>query len=119
MPGRKAKTTDRGLGWPHQQAVTRLMRKHVDGALCWWCALPMFKDRWRNWDHKTLAGDHSVPRVHGGAMADRLLHGMCNSQRQDGRWDSQRPALTRTHPSEWRPDGGTVPVLVDGLAMDW
>ena len=120
MPARKANTTDRGLGWPHRQAVARLMRKLVDGALCWWCGLPMFKDSARNWDRKTLAGDHTVPRVAGGAVADRLLHGMCNSQRQDGRWDDQRPALTGTHPADWRPNGGPAPAMPSrGLAMDW
>ncbi len=80
----------------------------------------MFKDRHRNWDGKTLAGDHTVPRVAGGALADRLLHGMCNSQRQDGRYDDQRPALQGVHPSEWTANDTAVALTqASGLAMDW
>lgn len=117
---RKTNTTDKGLGWPHQQAVARLLRKLVDGTRCWWCGLPMHRDKHRNWDGKTLAGDHTVPRVHGGHLADRLLHGVCNSQRQDGRWDSQRPVVTGCHPSEWRPNGvNAAPLDTAELAMDW
>lgn len=133
MPTRRAArktTTEKGLGWAHQQAVARLLRKHVDGGLCWWCGLPMFKDRHRNWDGKTLAGDHTVPRVAGGQLADRLLHGMCNSQRQDGRYDDVRPTVIGCHPREWlqrmRDMGrigaaASVPIIeADAeLAMDW
>ncbi len=42
-PGRKANTTDPGLGWKHQQQAEGLLRRRVDGTLCWWCGLPMFK----------------------------------------------------------------------------
>lgn len=123
MPTRRAArktTTEKGLGWPHRQAVARLMRKLVDGSPCWWCGLPMRKDKARNWDGKTLAGDHTVPRVAGGQLADRLLHGMCNSQRQDGRYDDQRPVLTGAHPGTWKPNSGAaLPTLADTLAMDW
>jgi hypothetical protein len=119
-PRRKANTTDRGLGWPHQQAVARLLRRLVDGTHCWWCALPMFKDKTRNWDGKTLAGDHTVPRMAGGTLADRLLHGQCNSQRGDGSWDHDRPALTGTHPSRWSPKGAAPPTPdTANLVMDW
>lgn len=119
--GRKANTTERGLGWDHQQAVARLLRKLIDGTLCWWCGLPMFKDASRNWDTKQLAGDHSIPRAHGGKLADRLLHGNCNSQRQDGRWDTERPVLQGIHPRDWKPSNGQTTILTDttGLAMDW
>lgn len=125
MPTRRAArktTTEKGLGWEHQQAVARLLRKHVDGALCWWCGLPMFKQpgHARNWDRKALAGDHSVPRVAGGKLADRLLHGTCNSQRQDGRWDVERPAVTGCHPREWTCNGvALTTTTADNLAMDW
>ena len=44
-----------------------------------------------------LAGDHTHPRAHGGHLADRLLHSVCNSERGDGTRDHQRPALTGTH----------------------
>ncbi|MBF9328492.1 hypothetical protein [Mycobacteroides chelonae] len=121
--GRKANTTDRGLGWRHQQAVAQLLRRLVEGSLCWWCGLPMFKNhnKHRNWDGKQLAGDHSVPRVRGGHLADRLLHGTCNSQRQDGRWDDIRPAVQGIHPSQWSPKGMVVqpPADTTNLAMDW
>ncbi|MGB0972846.1 MAG: hypothetical protein ACPGVG_18090 [Mycobacterium sp.] len=119
-PARKATTTEKGLGWPHQQAVARLMRKLADGTLCWWCGLPMFLDKQRNWDRKALAGDHTVPRVAGGTLADRLLHGTCNSQRQDGRCDDQRPVVQGIHPRDWTAGDATVSISHDeALAMDW
>jgi len=120
MPSRKANTTARGLGWDHQQAVARLIRKLTEGTACWWCGLPMFKDKLRNWDRKALAGDHTVPRVAGGTLADRLLHGQCNSQRGDGRWDAERPVIVGIHPSAWRADGAVVAAMpTDTLVMDW
>ncbi|QFG09105.1 HNH endonuclease [Mycobacterium phage ThulaThula] len=126
--GRKANTTDKGLGWRHQQDAARLLRRHENGTLCWWCGLPMFKSPLlpRNWDGKQLAADHTQPRAFGGKRADRLLHGNCNSQRRDGRLDHVRPALLGCHPRDWAqalaaqgistalPQGNT-----DTLAMDW
>lgn len=125
--GRKANTTDRGLGWQHQQDAARLLRRHVDGTLCWWCGLPMFKapQLARNWDSKQLAADHSQARALGGQHADRLLHSDCNSQRQDGRHDARRPAVLGIHPSEWTAAlakigiSATPIVTTDELAMDW
>lgn len=123
MPSAKKNTTDRGLGWEHQRVVERLLRKLIDGTHCWWCGQPMFRDKTRNWDRKTCAGDHSIPRAHlPGGKADRLLHGRCNSQRQDGRWDNQRPALTGVHPGDWRPNDCPTPGVqpaTPSLAMDW
>lgn len=133
MPARRATrktTTEKGLGWAHQQAVARLLRKLIDGTLCAWCGLPMFKDKRRNWDVKALAGDHTVPRVAGGTLADRLLHGTCNSQRQDGRYDDVRPTVIGCHPREWlqrmremgRIGGDAAVPTPDAdaaLAMDW
>ncbi|QXU53625.1 hypothetical protein [Rhodococcus sp. LW-XY12] len=96
-------TTARGLGWDHQKTRERLLRNHVDGTPCWWCSLPMFRNRTNNWDHDptsndpasgSLAADHSQARAHGGTQADRLLHGTCNKERQDGRRDHLRPAVT-------------------------
>lgn len=89
-------TTERGLGWDHQKQRERLLRSHVDGSPCWWCAKPMHRDKARNWDGDTLAADHSHARAHGGTKADRLLHGRCNKQRQDGGNDHLRPAVTGT-----------------------
>jgi hypothetical protein len=90
----KAKTTERGLGYHHRQHVAALFRNLIDGTLCWWCGQPMYADDGRNWDGRKLRGDHSVPRAIGGNRADRLLHATCNEQRQDGRRDHLRPALT-------------------------
>ena len=96
------------------------MRKHIEGSACYWCGLPMFKDRLRNWDRKTLAGDHSVPRVAGGKLCDRLLHSKCNGQRGDGRMDRQRPVLTDTHPRDWSAKRDAVEQHpTELLAMDW
>ncbi|XTP37165.1 hypothetical protein ACORG1_13495 [Mycobacterium sp. TJFP1] len=80
----------------------------------------MFKEKSRNWDRKTLAGDHSVPRALGGRLCDRLLHSTCNGQRGDGRLDRQRPVLTSTHPRDWRAkDAAAEQLSTDNLAMDW
>ncbi|WP_255795509.1 hypothetical protein [Mycobacteroides abscessus] len=71
----------------------------------------------RNWD--------SQARAFGGQRADRLLHGICNSQRQDGRHDAHRPVVLDVHPSEWSValaelGIAAAPVITaDNLAMDW
>lgn len=86
-------TTQRGLGWDHQKQRDRLIRAHVDGTICWWCGLPMFKTQ-------RLEADHSLPRSQGGTKADRLLHGYnqngsrCNQERGNGSRDHLRPSLT-------------------------
>ncbi|WP_336793000.1 hypothetical protein [Gordonia malaquae] len=85
-------TTEKGLGWTHQQQTAALKADHTDGEPCWWCGQPMFLDPARNWDRKSLSGDHSVPRAAGGSVTDRLLHGTCNSERGDGSRDHLRPA---------------------------
>lgn len=93
----------RGYALDHKRRRTALMNGLVDGAPCWWCGLPMYRDstKNRNWDGRALARDHVAE---GGARRgiedDRLLHFVCNSQRQDGRNDHLRPALTGRHPSE-------------------
>lgn len=86
-------TTQKGLGWRHQQERDRLLAKHRDGERCWWCDEPMLKSQ-------ELAADHSIARAHGGTKADRLLHGLCNKQRGDGSRDGERPALAR-HRGGW------------------
>lgn len=92
-PERKT-TTERGLGWKHQRARERLLSVHRDGAACWWCGRPMYRDKNRNFDGQALAADHELARAHGGDAAGRLLHGSCNSSRGDGSRDAQRPALS-------------------------
>lgn len=103
-PVRKT-TTERGLGWEHQRIRERLLAVHRDGAPCWWCGGPMYRDKARNFDGQALAADHELARAHGGDAAGRLLHGSCNSSRGDGTRDAQRPAAA--------PDGSTpTPVAV-------
>ncbi|QUD82089.1 hypothetical protein J8M97_20495 [Gordonia polyisoprenivorans] len=94
MSRRPSNPEHRGLGYQHRLQVKRLKVRHTNGAPCWWCGRPMYLDAERNWDRATLEGDHSVARSRGGTLADRLLHRTCNRQRQDGRHDHLRPALT-------------------------
>lgn len=85
----------------HDLPRKRLLIALKDGTPCWWCGLPMHKNKKKNWDGWALAADHSNPHgAKNGEQPDRLLHGRCNSQRQDGRYDDRRPALTGKHPSE-------------------
>ncbi|QDF19683.1 HNH endonuclease [Corynebacterium phage Dina] len=81
-------TTERGLGWDHQQQRARLLKLHVDGTPCWWCGEPMYRSQ-------ALDADHIQARGNGGRKADRLLHASCNRSRQKGERDDQRPALRR------------------------
>lgn len=127
---KKLSTTDKGLGWKHQQAVDALKRAHRDGSLCDWDGRPMYLDRTRNWDYDPdsanpnsgeLQGDHSemsrreciklgipVP------PPNRLLHAECNRQRGDGRNDhlawinSGKPPVISSEPS-----------VTTELAMPW
>jgi 5-methylcytosine-specific restriction endonuclease McrA len=89
MVAARKKTTERGLGWRHKQRALQLKNAHVEGTPCWWCGEPMYVGQ-------GLHADHSTPRSVGGpnTMADRLLHGVCNLERGDGRNDDRRPALT-------------------------
>ena len=91
----KAKQPRRdGMGNRHQKQRARLNAQLKDGELCWWCGRPM---------HRThdLHADHSRSRHYAGidALADRLLHGACNEQRQKGDNDDRRPALN--HPERF------------------
>ncbi|MBF6411214.1 hypothetical protein [Nocardia farcinica] len=107
-------TTQRGLGWTHRQQVAGLKARHVDGTPCWWCDRPMYRDAGRNWDRRTLEGDHSKARSLGGTRADRLLHSTCNRERGDGRRDHMRPAITGRRP---KTSGNAADLGV--LAMPW
>uniref|UniRef100_UPI001C3FCB02 hypothetical protein n=1 Tax=Nocardia rhamnosiphila TaxID=426716 RepID=UPI001C3FCB02 len=88
-------TTQRGLGWKHQQERERLLQRHREGQRCWWCDEPMHRQAERNWDEAGLEADHVQARSKGGVKADRLLHMTCNRERGDGSRDHLRPALTR------------------------
>lgn len=68
----------------------------------------MFKDPARNFDGKTLEGDHSEARSRGGRKADRLMHSTCNRQRGDGSKDELRPAVTGV----WPPPAGAPAVAM-------
>lgn len=95
---RRKTTTEKGLGWRHQQAVAALFRKHRDGSPCDWCGKPMYTEDSRNWDYQPdvpgsghLQGDHGAmtraEAVRRGVqipLPDRLLHRRCNQQRGDG-----------------------------------
>lgn len=95
-------TTERGYGWhDHQKPREALLRRHRNGTPCWWCGLPMSKDKQKNWDGKALARDHlEADGARNRSNEDRLLHFTCNSQRQDGRNDHLRPSVTGRHPSQ-------------------
>lgn len=108
MSRRTRNTTRAGLGWAHQQQVERLRRSHIDGSPCYWCGQPLYRDKTRNWDGRSLHGDHTLARSHGGRVADRLLHHTCNSQRGDGNRDDERPALGEHAPPQQSPLGELI-----------
>jgi hypothetical protein len=94
------KTTDRGLGFRHQQAVDYLRLRLTDGSPCDWCGRPRWLDATKNWDYNpeaatrgngVLQGDHSgmsrsesLRRGEKVLPPDRLLHAECNRQRGAG-----------------------------------
>ncbi|OZF09828.1 hypothetical protein CH300_00155 [Rhodococcus sp. 15-1154-1] len=92
---RRGKTTSqKGLGWDHQQTRKHLLAVHVDGTPCAHCKKPMFK--WQ-----ALDADHELARSQGGTKANRLLHASCNRSRKDGM--SPAPALvtSRAERAKW------------------
>jgi len=106
-------TTQRGLGWEHQQQAAMLLRSHRDGTPCpcledGTCGpaclcrpggrgLPMYRDRTRNADGRQLQADHTRARSQGGKRADRLMLATCNGSRGDGTRTPQAP----TEASDW------------------
>lgn len=96
----KLGTTQRGLGWTHQQQRRRLLAVHRDGTPCPCLdlddcgpgcpcraagrGLPMFRDAALNPDGRALQADHTRARSKGGRTADRLLLATCNGSRGDG-----------------------------------
>jgi hypothetical protein len=89
----KPTTTERGLGWEHQQARALALAKLKPGTPCPYCSQGMYRDQ-------ALDLDHQVPRVYGGAKGPRrLAHATCN--RRDGqaigiaRRKRVRPRTTR------------------------
>jgi hypothetical protein len=105
------------MDYAHEVNRDRMLTRHVDGRRCWWCARPMYRDKTKNWDGKSLHAEHTRTRkFHGvkGNRADRLMHDTCNKQRGDGSRDDQRPALATLtdNPDYTTPLGGP-------LAMGW
>ncbi|AAN12651.1 hypothetical protein LITTLEE_5 [Mycobacterium phage LittleE] len=118
------KTTERGLGWHHQQAADQLKKKHKDGSPCDWCGRPMWLDPVMNWDYNpdpdapkrgngVLQADHSkqsrAEALRKGEKVlppDRLLHAACNQQRGEGHNDhlaaNGRVAETLAMPWPWK-----------------
>nr|WP_304503762.1 RNase adapter RapZ [Corynebacterium lemuris] len=99
---RRPTTTERGYGWDYQQRREQLIRRNRDGAPCWWCGLPMYRDPRKNWDGNRLSADHDPPIRDAGTkiLPNRLVHESCNKQRGAGDNDHRRPAITGAHPSE-------------------
>jgi len=63
-------TTQRGLGWQHQQERRQL--PPPNGEPCPFCELPL-------WPDQRLHADHATPRSLGGSGAGlRWAHGWCN-----------------------------------------
>ncbi|AEG81699.1 hypothetical protein [Corynebacterium ulcerans] len=85
----------------HEIPRKRLLMALRDGTPCYWCGLPLHKDKTQNWDGLPLAADHYNPHgARNGEQPDSLLHFKCNSQRGDGSRDFTRPAITGRHPSQ-------------------
>lgn len=93
MSSKKISTTHKGLDSRHRQQRKMLLGKLKDGEECWWCGRPMYRDKQKNFDGLPLAADHIKARVHGGRLAERLLHYSCNSSRGDGSRDYMRPVV--------------------------
>ncbi|GAS94404.1 uncharacterized protein RMCC_1370 [Mycolicibacterium canariasense] len=104
---RRASPAARGYDEAHRAQVRRLISAHIDGTPCYWCGLPMFRDRTKNPDYDPnamrrdgkpdvtsgqLHGEHPDGKD-GGKLPERLMHGLCNKQRGNGDRDDERPAL--------------------------
>lgn len=91
---RQRTTTQKGLGWDHQQNRKRLLKALVDGTPCEYCGRPMFKTQ-------ELDADHELARNHGGRKANRLLHASCNRRRKDGSNDAPTLEKARIDRAKW------------------
>lgn len=80
---KKQTNTQRGYGYPHQQARKRLIHNHKDGTPCQYCGQPMYRDKHKNWDGYTLEADHEIRQKDATNkrrnLPTRLLHKTCNS----------------------------------------
>ena len=85
-------TTERGLGWSHQQERAAALAAFVPGAGCPLCGRPM-------WRSQRLDLDHSVPRAFGGQGPRRLAHATCNRRAGAILGNQLRGAARRGQPS--------------------
>jgi hypothetical protein len=100
MARKKLTTTQRGLGARHRHARNSLLTRHRDGDGCEWCNRPMYRDRTQNYDfdadgapfsgslhadHRDITRAEAVRRGLPMPLPNRLLHGLCNLERGDGR----------------------------------
>ncbi|MGN7134573.1 hypothetical protein ACTHQY_15005 [Rhodococcoides corynebacterioides] len=93
---RRGKTTSqKGLGWDHQQVRKQLLSQHVEGTPCGHCGKPMFKAT------QPLDADHELARHHGGRRANRLLHASCNRSRKDGTTPTPAVKAARADRGQW------------------
>lgn len=93
-------TTEKGLGWRHQQERKALLASLVPGTRCPRCGEPM----WPRFQDLDL--DHAVPRAHGGAHGPkRLAHASCN----------RRHGAELTNQAKAGVEYGTIRETADGL----
>jgi hypothetical protein len=123
MPAPRKTTTQKNLGWPHQQLKRRAMASHRDGAPCPCLdlndcgpacpcraagqGLPMYRDPARNPDGMMLELDHTLARSQGGTKGDRLLLAVCNRSRGAGTRTPDAEPFTR--PEHWTRQWFDVP----------
>ncbi|MCX4474825.1 hypothetical protein OOK41_31690 [Micromonospora sp. NBC_01655] len=83
-------TTDRGLGWEHQQARARALAVLKPGTPCHKCGHPMDKAT------QKLDLDHLRPRVYGGTGGPRrLAHASCNRREGQAIGQARRRVAAR------------------------
>ncbi|WP_051943873.1 HNH endonuclease [Streptacidiphilus rugosus] len=76
MDAKRGSTTERGLGWSHQQRVKREVDKT---AACWMCGKP-------GTPADPITADHETPRAAGGVDSPLLpAHRSCNARRGGAR----------------------------------
>jgi hypothetical protein len=73
---------DPAYGYRYQVQRAAAWAALPDGTQCPLCGLPMFKDRGRNPDGRSLHWDHVVPVAEGGSDGlKRFVHARCNESR--------------------------------------
>jgi hypothetical protein len=76
---------DPAYGYRYQLQRAAAWAALPDGTQCQICGLPMFKDRARNPDGRSLHWDHITPVADGGADGPkRFVHARCTSPEAEG-----------------------------------